>query len=162
MTATTIALRDSLGNVYRIVPAPEGAVTIGDQTLQVVAAPDGSFTVKGARNTRVWAIAVGETRWVFVDGRVFTFEPERAAVRRGGSRARQGPLTAPMPATVRAIHVAPGDTIARGDVVLVLEAMKMELPVRAGAGGRIRAVLCREGDLVQPHQALVELEGDAS
>jgi len=40
----------------------------------------------------------------------------------------------------------------------LLEAMKMELPVRAPADGRVTAVNCRAGELVQPDRSLIELE----
>jgi geranyl-CoA carboxylase alpha subunit len=66
-------------------------------------------------------------------------------------------LTAPMPATVIKVLVSPGQQVRKGDTVVLLEAMKMELPVRALADGTVGAVNSREGDLVQPDQILVEL-----
>jgi biotin carboxyl carrier protein len=63
-----------------------------------------------------------------------------------------------MPATVRKINVAPGTTVKKGDTLLVLEAMKMELPVRAPSDGIVTSISCREGQLVQPGVGLVELE----
>ncbi len=67
-------------------------------------------------------------------------------------------LTAPMPATVIKVLVAPGARVAKGETVILLEAMKMELPIRALGDGTVKAVHCRAGDLVQADQALVELE----
>jgi biotin carboxyl carrier protein len=67
-------------------------------------------------------------------------------------------LASPMPATVIGVKVAAGDSITRGDVLIVLEAMKMELPIVAPRDGRIRSVMCKPGELVQPGLALVELE----
>ncbi len=66
-------------------------------------------------------------------------------------------LTAPMPATVVKVLVKPGDRVAKGDTVVLLEAMKMELPLRAAADATVKAVHCREGDLVQPDAVLVEM-----
>ena len=63
----------------------------------------------------------------------------------------------PMSATVVRIAVAPGDRVHQGDLLVSLEAMKMELPIRAPRDGIITAVLCREGDLVQPGQVLVDM-----
>ncbi|MBI3492614.1 MAG: ATP-grasp domain-containing protein, partial [Acidobacteria bacterium] len=71
--------------------------------------------------------------------------PTRGRASSAGSRT----LTAPMPATVIAVKVKPGDTIKKGDTVLLLEAMKMELPIRATGDGVVSAVCCREGELVQ-------------
>jgi 3-methylcrotonyl-CoA carboxylase alpha subunit len=67
-------------------------------------------------------------------------------------------LSAPMPATVLAIAVTPGQEVAAGDLLVMLEAMKMELPIRAPRGGRIKALACREGELVQPGVPLIEIE----
>jgi biotin carboxyl carrier protein len=50
-----------------------------------------------------------------------------------------------MPATVIEIKVAPGDAVSRGDILIVLETMKMELPVRAPGDGRVKAILCTPG-----------------
>ena len=69
-----------------------------------------------------------------------------------------GAVTAPMPATVINVNVSPGDEVKHGDVLIVLEAMKMELPVRAPGDGRVRAVHCRAGDLVQPDVSLIDFE----
>jgi biotin carboxyl carrier protein len=63
-----------------------------------------------------------------------------------------------MPATVVAINVTPGQTVKAGDVLVVLEAMKMELAVTAPHDGRVREVSCRVGELVQPDVALIDFE----
>ena len=62
-----------------------------------------------------------------------------------------------MPATVAQSRSRLAMPVARGDTLVVLEAMKMELPVRAHADGTVTAVHCREGELVQPGRPLVEL-----
>ena len=67
-------------------------------------------------------------------------------------------LCAPMPATVSAILVERGAAVEAGDTLVRLEAMKMELAIRAPAAGRVAAVGCRVGDLVQPGRPLVTLE----
>ena len=67
-------------------------------------------------------------------------------------------LAAPMPATVAAVLVQPGAVVAAGDTLVRLEAMKMELAIRAPAAGRVAAVDCRAGELVQPGRPLVTLE----
>ena len=105
---------------------------------------------------RVWVVGSGRTRWVYLDGCVHVFEIEDGdAPRRARSHA--GSLAAPMPATVRQIRVKAGDVVHRGDTLIVLEAMKMELPIRAGADGTVAAIRCREGELVQPGVPLIEI-----
>jgi len=109
----------------------------------------------GDRVVRVFAIADGGTTWVFHDGVTYEHVEQRTARARGGAPA--GSLTAPMPATVVHVKVKPGDEVKRGDILIVLEAMKMELPVRAPADGRVTAVHCEPGQLVQPDTSLIEI-----
>ena len=116
---------------------------------------NGVFRVGDATPRRAWAAAAGNARWVFLDGNVYVIEDARGGARR--RRGHAGSLAAPMPATVRKINVAPGDLVQAGDVLIVLEAMKMELPVRAPAAAAVTALLCSEGELVQPGIPLVEL-----
>ena len=61
-----------------------------------------------------------------------------------------------MPATVTALNVAPGQSVKQGDVLIVLEAMKMELPLRSPRDGKIKKLNCKKGELVQPGVALLE------
>ncbi len=79
-------------------------------------------------------------------------DPKRVALQEGAQS-----LAAPMPATVIKVFVKQGDAVKKGDTVVVLEAMKMELPLRAAADATVKAVHCREGELVQPDSVLVEL-----
>jgi 3-methylcrotonyl-CoA carboxylase alpha subunit len=120
-------------------------------------APGELIVQDGDRVERLFAVAAGDTTWVFHDGVVHEIAAEGTDARRRGAHA-QGTLTAPMPATVIEIKVAAGDSVTRGDILIVLEAMKMELPVRAPGDGRVKAIHCRPGDLVQPETSLIELE----
>src|SRR3546814_2721486 len=61
----------------------------------------------------------------------------------------EGRLFAPMPAKVIRVAAGVGDRVARGDVLLVLEAMKMEHGVAAPADGVVAALAVAEGDLVE-------------
>jgi 3-methylcrotonyl-CoA carboxylase alpha subunit len=102
----------------------------------------------------------GDLRWVFADGDLTTVEvtegPARA--RRRGTADAPPTLHAPMPATVVRIVAPPGTRVHRGATVVLLEAMKMELPLRAPHDAVVTAVHCREGELVQPNAVLVDLE----
>jgi biotin carboxyl carrier protein len=117
----------------------------------------GLYRVADGRQT--WTVAVAgppENRWVWIEGQVAKLEPPA----RGRARVRSAShdLTSPMPATVIRVLVAPGATVARGDTLVMLEAMKMELPIRAPRDGVVRAVHCKAGELVQPDINLLELE----
>jgi biotin carboxyl carrier protein len=63
-----------------------------------------------------------------------------------------------MSATVVRIAVKPGDRVRQGDLLVALEAMKMELPIRAPRDGVVTAVRCSEGELVQPGVEVVTIE----
>jgi biotin carboxyl carrier protein len=118
----------------------------------------GEFLVRdGDRIERLYAVASGGVVWVFHDGAVHEMATDEAGGRRRTARAH-GALTAPMPATVVAVKVGPGDAVRAGDTLIVLEAMKMELPVRAPGDGTVKTVHCRPGDLVQPDVSLIDLE----
>lgn len=111
------------------------------------------------RAETVYVAGTPQTRWAFWNGHVYReAAAPKPARRRSGSRGHGAQaLTAPMPATVVKVMVRPGASVKKGDTLLLLEAMKMELPVRAPADATVSAVLCREGDLVQPDVTLVEL-----
>ena len=60
--------------------------------------------------------------------------------------------------TVWKVEVQVGDTIEEGDTVVVLESMKMEMPVEAEDAGTVREILCEEGQAVNEGDALVVLD----
>lgn len=69
-----------------------------------------------------------------------------------------GTLAAPMPASVTRVDVEVGDSVTTGQLVAVLEAMKMHLQILAPAAGTVRAVHVRPGDVVTKGQVLLEVE----
>lgn len=103
--------------------------------------------------------STGGAVWTFVDGEVFRIDLEDAE-RGGRSRRAVGDeaLSAPMPATVIKLMAEAGQTVEAGDTLLLLEAMKMEMPIRAPRAARIKAFRCKAGELVQPGVPLVDLE----
>jgi len=60
--------------------------------------------------------------------------------------------------TVWRIEVAVGDTVEEGDTVVILESMKMEMPVEAEDPGVVREILCEEGQAVSEGDPLIVLE----
>ena len=66
-------------------------------------------------------------------------------------------ITAPLAGNIFTINVGAGDQVESGDVVLVLEAMKMETEIRAASAGTVDQVLVREGDAVNAGDTLVTI-----
>jgi biotin carboxyl carrier protein len=103
------------------------------------------------------AATSGDVVWVSIDGQALAFTATDAAPRARSAARDSEAFTPPMSATVVRINVAPGDPVRDGDVLIALEAMKMELPIRAPRDGVVRSVHCAVGDLVQPGDVLIEM-----
>ena len=124
----------------------------------VTALGNGRYRVSdGATQSVAYAAGPADARWVFLNGRVYVINTTRAETTRRGQDDDRA-LASPMPAKVAAVNVSPGQQVARGDVLIMLEAMKMELPIRAPRDGRVKAIACKAGELVQPGVPLLELE----
>ena len=67
-------------------------------------------------------------------------------------------ITAPMGGKIIDVKVKPGDAVNEGDEVVILEAMKMELPVVANESGIVKEIKCNNGDAVEAEAILVVLE----
>ena len=67
-------------------------------------------------------------------------------------------ITAPMGGKITDIKVNPGDTVNEGDEVVIIEAMKMELPVVATDSGTVKEIKCKKGDAVEADSVLIVLE----
>jgi biotin carboxyl carrier protein len=154
-------VRQDEGTASVVEVLADGRLRVGDgaDAFTVTADGDGRYVVYDGH--RAWRVAIADLpdeSHVWSEGRIARLDIERegAAVRRPRSRRGHGETSAPMPGTVIAIAVSPGQQVAAGDLLLTLEAMKMELPIRSPRDGVVSAVRCREGELVQPGTPLVE------
>jgi acetyl-CoA/propionyl-CoA carboxylase biotin carboxyl carrier protein len=109
--------------------------------------------VNGKRfDVKVWVPPVG--------GTAQTAQKTRSASR-GASQsagAASGTITAPMQGTVIKVLVTEGQTVAQGDAVLVLEAMKMENQIQADKAGTVSKINCKAGDTVGSGDVLLVIE----
>ncbi|MFV9657368.1 acetyl/propionyl/methylcrotonyl-CoA carboxylase subunit alpha [Pseudomonas sp. NY15366] len=109
------------------------------------------------RRQRLHAIRRGETLYLQWQGdlhAVTRFDPIAAAE---ASHAQQGGLSAPMNGSIVRVLVEPGQAVEAGTALVVLEAMKMEHSIRAPEAGTVKALYCREGEMVSEGTLLVEL-----
>jgi acetyl-CoA/propionyl-CoA carboxylase biotin carboxyl carrier protein len=131
-------------------------VTVAERRWQPVAV---RFDAEGAARVtlegveRRYAFHVSDDSiWIARDGHHLELRTERAA---RAAPASSGSLEAPMPGTVLLVNVADGDAVAAGEVLLVLESMKMELPIAAPHAGTVAGLELRPGDGVALGQLLV-------
>ena len=113
--------------------------------------PDGS-----RQCIRAAAHVAGDERQLWVNGRSFTYERQRQ--RPTGSSGHDSSLAASIPAVVSEILVVVGDEVAAGDKLILLESMKMVIPIQAPYDGVVTAVHCQPGESVQAGIPLIELE----
>jgi biotin carboxyl carrier protein len=150
---------------------------VNDPSVTVTPIADGTYRVEHeGRSEIVWVAGSKADRWIFWKGHVFrgAFGAAEGEEKPSGppkagfagpdkvrptslNEVRPTSLTAPMPARVIRILVQPGSAVKKGDTLVLLEAMKMELPVRAPADGTVAAIHCRDGELVQADAVLIDL-----
>ena len=113
---------------------------------QVVVSPD-QITLGSAGRRRTWRRA---SRWT-------------RALAAGTAAAAGNQIIASMPGTVTAVQAAPGDLVQAGEVLVLIESMKIVQSLVAPVTGRIRTLRCRAGDTVNKGDILVDIEaGDAA
>jgi len=78
----------------------------------------------------------------------------------GGAGGGSGSVNSPMPGKISSIVVKDGDSVEEGDLIMVLEAMKMEHPIAAPKSGVVGKIGGEEGTLVTDGELLFVIEGD--
>ena len=92
-----------------------------------------------------------------LDGRSIDSNKASKGSKRPKAR-KDSDVTSPMPGKIVSVNVAEGATVNAGDIVLTVEAMKMENPVHAPESGTVKAIYVVEGDSVNPDECLMEIE----
>jgi biotin carboxyl carrier protein len=147
-------------------PSGSGYIaSTGDQSieLEVLTVERGKLDLLlDGQHLTAYVTADGNKRWVTVQGRTFLLTKQVSSRARGAGQAGGPGLIAPMPGLVRAINVAEGDKVRKGDTLLVIEAMKMEIRVQAQRDGIVKKLLVKQGDTVEREQLLVDMADPAS
>jgi len=135
-------------------------VTLGDSVHHVsVVLDDATATAEIDERRATYGVAVADDGlWLGRDGLAWRFAPvERTG---GGALGSAADLVAsPMPGSVTQVSVAVGQAVDEGEVLVVVEAMKMEHALRAPRAGVVASVRAAVGDQVRLGEVLAELEG---
>ncbi len=107
---------------------------------------------------RAYVTRAQDRIWVALKGHTYEFVVEEGARRIGGVPQTQAlELTAATPGKVVRVLVKEGDRVEAGQTVLILESMKMEMPIVVGQEGLVANVLVTVGQVVEPGQVLIKL-----
>ena len=152
------------GEEEREIRFSEGAAIFGDRNVpfREIRSEGGDLVALGVGGD-VFPVRVDRDLnrvFVWCAGQAFEIRrarPREARTRRGSATDHGEDLRAPMPGRIRRISVPRGERVTKGDVVLVLEAMKMEHAIRAPRDGVVTLLAHREGDLVDAGAVLAEI-----
>ncbi|AZQ09738.1 sodium-extruding oxaloacetate decarboxylase subunit alpha [Shewanella khirikhana] len=147
------------GNADAFEPAPVAVAQAVSAPARAASGPE-TYTVKVDGQTYVVEVAAG--------GEISQIQPQGASQSSAAvtpAVAAAAPvsheikleMSAPLSGNIFKIHVSPGDTVKAGDVVIILEAMKMETEIRAQADGVIARLWVKEGDSVAVGAQLLSL-----
>jgi biotin carboxyl carrier protein len=136
-------------------------VSIGDRTIPVQAQLLASGAYRLVLNGQahiVHAAAQRDQRYLQVDGSEYTLTVPTAKSTRRKTHTGGDELTAQMPGQVTSVLVKVGEQVARGQTLMIVEAMKMEIRITAPADGLVLEVLVQQGVVVERGQRLVIFE----
>ncbi len=130
--------------------APKGGAAAKAPAVQGASAGPETYTVKV--NGKAYVVEVAE------GGEIADVKEQAAQSAAEAAPAATGEtIAAPLAGNIFKVNVRPGDAVKEGDVVIILEAMKMETEVRAASAGTVSAVKVSEGDSVAVGDVLIEL-----
>ena len=127
-------------------------------SVQIVRAANGrmDLLVNGQRVTAHVSSDLAK-RWVTINGQTLMLTKTSGA-KQGVRHEHAGGLTAPMPGQIRSVSVSVGDAVKKGQTLLTMEAMKMEIRIQALKDGVVKSVSVKQGQTVEREQILVEVE----
>jgi biotin carboxyl carrier protein len=127
-------------------------------SVQVIRAEDGlmDLLIDGQRvNAHVSSDMA--KRWVTINGQTIMLTKTSGA-KQGVRHDHAGGLIAPMPGQVRSVAVRVGDVVKKGQTLLTMEAMKMEIRIQALKDGTVKTLHVSQGQTVEREQILIEME----
>ena len=142
-------------------PSGENYIAVIDGknvTVQIVRAANGrmDLLVEGQRVTAYVSSDMAK-RWVTVNGQTVMLTKTSGA-KQGVRHDHAGGLIAPMPGQIRSVSVSVGDAVKKGQTLLTMEAMKMEIRIQSLRDGVVKSISVAQGQTVEREQILVEVE----
>ena len=134
-------------------------VLLGDNMKKRKVKVDGEdFDVELEKQGNVWNVSI--------EGESFNIEVEGSSVGEssGGKRKKRGrgkksgTISSTIPGKIVSISVEEGDNVTEGDVVMILEAMKMQNEIQAPLSGTVTAINCKPGDSIEANSPLVVIQ----
>ena len=147
----TIEINTSVDDYFAIL---DGKTVV----VQILRAENGrmDLLIDGER-IAAYVSSDGAKRWVTIDGQTLMLTKTSGA-KRGVRHDHAGGLIAPMPGQVRSVSVGVGDAVKKGQTLLTMEAMKMEIRIQALKDGVVKMVYAVQGQTVEREQILIEME----
>jgi len=97
-------------------------------------------------------------KYVFLDGDVFKVKPVELTGKKKTKKKDEGDLSSPISGKIVSVKVKNGDSVKKGDVLMIIEAMKMEYLIRTPYNGKIKKVNFKEKDQIEIGQNTVDIE----
>lgn len=138
-----------------------------DYAFRAAKRPDGTVLLEREVAPGVWTRAVVQVARAGKDatrvqvGALEALVSGTKSITGGSAGAAELSPRAPMPGLVRQVMVAVGDTVSAGQPLAVMEAMKLQLTLSAGADATVEAVLVKAGDMIAEGTELVKLAAKA-
>lgn len=155
---------DSQAYPVDIIPDRSGKsfrVHLGEKTtdVEILQAGAGKLELRiDGRRVTAYVSPDNAKRWVTVNGQTLLLVKSSGTRPRGAAHSHAaGELTAPMPGQVRAVNVSEGELVTKGQTLLLLEAMKMEIRVQAPRDGVVKKLSVQQGQTVEREQILIEI-----
>lgn len=153
-------------NVIELTPSGKSyRITIGDKTVdvEIIHAEDGQLNLLvGGERVTAYVSSDNAKRWVTVNGRTLLLTKQSGSRKSGAKHDHSSELAAPMPGLVRAVNVQEGDAVTKGQTLMLLEAMKMEIRIQSPGEGVIKKLLVKQGQTVEREEKLIIVESQKS
>jgi acetyl/propionyl-CoA carboxylase alpha subunit len=134
--------------------------TIGDKIVEVeiVRASNGQLELLiDGQHVTAYVSVDGAKHWVTINGQTVMLTKASDAKRKSSGQDQASGLAAPMPGVVQSVNVVEGEAVKKGQTLLTVEAMKMEIRIQAPRDGIVGKLFIQQGQTVEREQVLIEV-----